>query len=172
VSRLPRGLSYRRVVAALKAAGFSVRRRKGSHIVLRRDEPFAQVVVTAHRSIDTGTLANIPAGAGLTSDEFLNLLQCTSAQRRPSLPMRCIGPCPRLPREWTRHAPLTCSVSPAMTAPEYRRAANGSLEQERRQHARAEHRKNNSTPSACHVSVSLPALRGQAATSPAPPIPG
>jgi predicted RNA binding protein YcfA (HicA-like mRNA interferase family) len=47
VSRLPRGLSYRRVIAALKRAGFHVRRRKGSHIVLRRDEPFSQVVVPA-----------------------------------------------------------------------------------------------------------------------------
>ena len=55
MSRLPRGLSYRRVVAALKRAGFSVKSQKGSHIVMRRDEPFAQVVVPAHRSLDTGT---------------------------------------------------------------------------------------------------------------------
>jgi len=74
VSRLPRGLSYQRVAAALKRARFSVRRRKGSHIVLRRDEPFAQVVVPAHRSLDTGTLASILAGAGMTPDEFLDLL--------------------------------------------------------------------------------------------------
>jgi predicted RNA binding protein YcfA (HicA-like mRNA interferase family) len=75
VSALPRGLSYRRVVAALKRAGFSVRRQKGSHIVLRRDRPFAQVVVPAHSSIDTGTLASILAGAGLTVDEFVTLLR-------------------------------------------------------------------------------------------------
>jgi predicted RNA binding protein YcfA (HicA-like mRNA interferase family) len=74
VSSLPRGLSYRKVVAALKRAGFSVRRQKGSHIVMRRDQPFAQVVVPAHRSIDTGTLGSIIAGAGLTVDEFLELL--------------------------------------------------------------------------------------------------
>jgi predicted RNA binding protein YcfA (HicA-like mRNA interferase family) len=74
VSSLPRGLSYRRVVAALKRAGFSVRRQKGSHIVMRRDQPFAQVVVPAHRSIDTGTLASILAGAGLTVEEFVQLL--------------------------------------------------------------------------------------------------
>jgi len=30
--------------------------------------------VPAHRSIDTGTLANIVAGADLTADEFLKLL--------------------------------------------------------------------------------------------------
>jgi len=74
VSRLPRGLSYRRVVAALKRAGFSVVRRKGSHIVMRRNKPFAQVVVPAHRSIDTGTLGSILAGAGITTGDFLALL--------------------------------------------------------------------------------------------------
>jgi len=74
VNRLPRDLSYRRVVAALKRAGFSLRRQKGSHIVMRRDEPFAQVVVPAHRAIDTGTLASIIVGAGMTTDEFLELL--------------------------------------------------------------------------------------------------
>ena len=74
MSRLPRGLSYPRVVAALKRAGFYVRRQKGSHIVLRRDKPFAQVVVPAHQSIDTGTLASILAGAGMTPDAFRKLL--------------------------------------------------------------------------------------------------
>ena len=72
--RLPRGLPYRRVVTALKRAGFSVRRQKGSHIVMRRDEPFAQVVVPAHPSIDTGTLASIVAATGMTVAEFLKLL--------------------------------------------------------------------------------------------------
>jgi len=74
LSRLPRGLSYRRVIRALAKAGFYVRRQKGSHIVLRRDDPFAQVVVPAHRSIDTGTLHSILEGADLTADEFCDLL--------------------------------------------------------------------------------------------------
>jgi predicted RNA binding protein YcfA (HicA-like mRNA interferase family) len=74
VSRLPRGLSFKRVVAALKRGGFSVHRQKGSHIVMRRDTPFAQVVVPAHQSIDTGTLSSIIAGAGMTIDEFRALL--------------------------------------------------------------------------------------------------
>jgi len=74
VSRLPRGVSYRRAVAALKRVGFTVKRQKGSHIVLRRDEPFAQVVVPAHRAIDTGTLASILEGAGISAEEFRDLL--------------------------------------------------------------------------------------------------
>ena len=74
MSRLPRGLSYRRVIAALKRAGFYIRHQKGSHIVMRRDEPFAQVVVPAHKTIDTGTLSSILQGAGLTTEAFLALL--------------------------------------------------------------------------------------------------
>jgi predicted RNA binding protein YcfA (HicA-like mRNA interferase family) len=62
------------VVAALKRAGFTIRRQKGSHIVMRRDDPFAQVVVPAHRSIDTGTLASILEAAGIRIDEFEALL--------------------------------------------------------------------------------------------------
>ena len=72
--RLPRGLSGNEVVRALLRAGFYVRRQRGSHIVLRKDEPFAQVVVPAHRSIDTGTLDAILEGARLSVQEFIELL--------------------------------------------------------------------------------------------------
>ncbi|MFQ5491699.1 MAG: type II toxin-antitoxin system HicA family toxin [Phycisphaerae bacterium] len=74
MSRLPRGLPHRKVVNALKKAGFRVRRQKGSHIVMRRDDPVVQVVVPAHKSIDTGTLASIIDGAGLTAEQFCKLL--------------------------------------------------------------------------------------------------
>lgn len=74
MSKLPRGLAGAQVVRALERSGFYVKRQKGSHIVLRRDSPFAQVVVPAHRSIDTGTLASILDGAGLTVEEFTRLL--------------------------------------------------------------------------------------------------
>lgn len=43
-------------------------------MVLRRDKPFAQVVVPAHRSLDTGTLAAILEAAGLTAEELRALL--------------------------------------------------------------------------------------------------
>jgi len=74
VSKLPRGLSGKEVIKALERAGVYIRRRKGSHIVLRRDNPFAQVVVPEHKSIDTGTLASILDGAGLTVEDFIELL--------------------------------------------------------------------------------------------------
>ncbi len=75
MSKLPRGLSGKKVVKALERGGFYIKRQKGSHIVMRRDEPFAQVVVPDHRSIDTGTLASILDGADLSVDEFLSLLK-------------------------------------------------------------------------------------------------
>lgn len=75
MSKLPRGLSGKEVIRALGSAGFYIKRRKGSHIVLRKDSPFAQVVVPDHRSIDTGTLDSILDGANLSVDEFITLLK-------------------------------------------------------------------------------------------------
>jgi predicted RNA binding protein YcfA (HicA-like mRNA interferase family) len=74
LTRLPRGLSGKKVINALKRAGFYVRRQRSSHIIMRRDKPFAQVVVPIHKSIDTGTLNSIIDGAGLTTEEFIELV--------------------------------------------------------------------------------------------------
>jgi predicted RNA binding protein YcfA (HicA-like mRNA interferase family) len=57
----------------LQKAGFTVKRQQGSHIVLRRDEPFAQVVVPDHKELDRGTLRAIIRQAGLTVDAFAAL---------------------------------------------------------------------------------------------------
>ncbi|MBI3837828.1 MAG: type II toxin-antitoxin system HicA family toxin [Planctomycetia bacterium] len=73
--KLPTDLSGRDVRAALQRAGFLFRRQKGSHMVLRRDEPFARVIVPDHKQIRQGTLRRIVADAGLTVDEFIQLLQ-------------------------------------------------------------------------------------------------
>ena len=75
MSKLPRGLSGKQVIRALGKAGFYIKRRKGSHIVLRRDNPFTQVVVPDHQNIDTGTLDSILDGVGLTVDEFIRLIK-------------------------------------------------------------------------------------------------
>ena len=74
MTKLPRGLPSSKVIKALQKADFYIKRRKGSHIVLRRDNPFAQVVVPDHKSIDTGTLASILDGAGLTVEDLIKLL--------------------------------------------------------------------------------------------------
>jgi predicted RNA binding protein YcfA (HicA-like mRNA interferase family) len=52
--RMLPSISGRGCVRDLEAVGFYVKRQKGSHIVLRRDEPFAQVVVPDHRQLDRG----------------------------------------------------------------------------------------------------------------------
>ena len=51
--KLPR-LSGAACVAALTKAGFAVKRQQGSHIILRRDLPYAQVVVPNHGELDRG----------------------------------------------------------------------------------------------------------------------
>jgi predicted RNA binding protein YcfA (HicA-like mRNA interferase family) len=73
MTKLPR-ISGRECVRALEKVGFSVVRQRGSHIVMRRDDPFAQVVVPDHRELHTGTLRDIIRDAGLTIDEFIDLL--------------------------------------------------------------------------------------------------
>ena len=73
MSKLPRALSGKEVVKALQKKGFYIKRQKGSHIILRRDNPFAQVVVPDHKSIDTGTLDSILDGADLSTDDFIKL---------------------------------------------------------------------------------------------------
>lgn len=73
VTKLPR-VSGRECVAALEKAGFTRRRQQGSHIVPRRDEPFAQVVVPDHRDLDRGTLRAILRHADIDVEAFLDRL--------------------------------------------------------------------------------------------------
>ena len=73
MSRLPR-VSGREVVAALQRIGFRLRRQHGSHLIMRRDVPFAQTVVPDHREVDTGTLRAILRQTGIGVDEFLKML--------------------------------------------------------------------------------------------------
>ena len=67
-------ISGRECVAALSKKGFHFKRQNGSHIILRRHDPFAQVVVPDHKELDRGTLRSIIRQAGLTIDEFIALL--------------------------------------------------------------------------------------------------
>jgi len=74
VAKLPTDLSGRQVRAALQRAGFVFRRQRGSHVVLRRDDPPARIVVPDHRRIRKGTLRSILHDAGLSVEAFLELL--------------------------------------------------------------------------------------------------
>ncbi len=73
MSGLPR-ISGRECIRALSKVGFYVRRQEGSHLILRRDDPLAQLVVPDHKELDRGTLRAIIRQAGLSVDEFTRLL--------------------------------------------------------------------------------------------------
>jgi len=73
MTRLPR-ISGQECVKALGRAGFYKKRQEGSHLILRRDEPFAQVVVPDHAELDRGTLRAIIRQAGLSVEEFVQLM--------------------------------------------------------------------------------------------------
>ncbi|NKB71886.1 MAG: addiction module toxin, HicA family [Candidatus Latescibacteria bacterium] len=73
MSKLP-VVSGQICVQALQRAGFYLKRQRGSHMILRRDDPFAQVVVPDYRALDRGTLRAIVRQAGLSTDEFARLL--------------------------------------------------------------------------------------------------
>ena len=72
--RLPQ-VSGRDCVRALGRAGFVVRRQRSTHITLTRNEPFAQVTVPDHHHVDRGTLREIIRQAGMTVEEFTNLVR-------------------------------------------------------------------------------------------------
>lgn len=74
MTKLPTDLSGRDVRKALERVGFVFRRQHGSHMVLRRDQPFARVVVPDHKQVRVGTLRSILNDAGLTVEEFLKLI--------------------------------------------------------------------------------------------------
>ena len=71
--KLPR-VSGRQCVSALEKAGFYRKRQHGSHIILRRDDPFAQLVVPDHNELDRGTLRAIIRQANLTIEQLNKLL--------------------------------------------------------------------------------------------------
>ncbi|HRK95262.1 MAG TPA: type II toxin-antitoxin system HicA family toxin [Rhodospirillales bacterium] len=64
------------VIRALERAGFIVERVKGSHHALKHpDKPHLHVTVPFHkRDMPRGTLRAIIKQAGLTTDEFVELL--------------------------------------------------------------------------------------------------
>lgn len=75
-ARLP-SLGGRRAVRALERAGFVVQRTRGSHHILARpDDPARAVIVPVHgnRDLKPGTLRSIVRQAGLSIEEFLELL--------------------------------------------------------------------------------------------------
>jgi predicted RNA binding protein YcfA (HicA-like mRNA interferase family) len=74
MAKLPTDVSGRKLCTALERIGFVFRRQRGSHMVLRRENPYARVIVPDHKSIRSGTLRQILHDAELSLDELLRLL--------------------------------------------------------------------------------------------------
>jgi predicted RNA binding protein YcfA (HicA-like mRNA interferase family) len=66
-------LPVRKVAKVLESVGFTHVRTKGSHAVYRNPDGRA-AVIPQHGVVKRGTLASILRQAGLTTDEFLQLL--------------------------------------------------------------------------------------------------
>lgn len=75
MAKLP-SLTALRVIRALKRAGFVEDRQRGSHLILIHSDTKARTVVPNHsgRTIKEPLLRAIIRDAGLTVEEFLNLI--------------------------------------------------------------------------------------------------
>jgi predicted RNA binding protein YcfA (HicA-like mRNA interferase family) len=73
--KLPR-ITSKEVIRALKRAGFVEWRQRGSHLHLKRLSDNTRVTIPVHRgrTIPPGTLRGIIRDAGLTVQEFVDLL--------------------------------------------------------------------------------------------------
>jgi len=70
-------VSGHKAIKALTKAGFEVVGRKGSHVRLKKKTPIKTyiVIVPLHPEIKTGTLKSILRQAGLTREEFIELIR-------------------------------------------------------------------------------------------------
>jgi predicted RNA binding protein YcfA (HicA-like mRNA interferase family) len=67
-------ISGRACVNALTKLGFVLVRQRGSHMLIQRQEPLVTISVPDHKELDRGTLRAIIRQAGVSVDEFRNLL--------------------------------------------------------------------------------------------------
>jgi len=72
MSKLP-VVSGKQCVHILEKMGFVLKRQESSHIILRRNNPFCQLVVPNHKVLDRGTLRAIIRQAGINVEEFIKL---------------------------------------------------------------------------------------------------
>ena len=72
MTKLP-AISGRECLKVLQKTGFALKRQEGSHMILRRDDPFCQVVVPDHKELDRGTLRAILRSIDFSVEEFSRL---------------------------------------------------------------------------------------------------
>ena len=77
MTKLPR-VSGKKVINALKKGGFFIKRQSGLHIIMWNNTDLARrCIIPLHGSkvIKPGTLQSILKGAGISIEEFLQLLK-------------------------------------------------------------------------------------------------
>lgn len=72
MNKLPRDIKPKKVLKALQRAGFEVDHITGSHYILKKGA--LRTTVPYHHSVKTGTLKAILSQAGLSIEEFIELL--------------------------------------------------------------------------------------------------
>ncbi|MGD9630232.1 MAG: type II toxin-antitoxin system HicA family toxin [Pyrinomonadaceae bacterium] len=72
MTRLPRDVPAKKVIAALERIGFRISRVSGSHYVMVKDE--IRTVVPYHKAVKVGTLRAILNQVDMDLDEFIKLL--------------------------------------------------------------------------------------------------
>ena len=75
MGKLPTDLSGRQVRMALEGSRFVFRRLRGRHMILRREQPYARLVVHDHKRVRAGTLRGILHQADLTIEDSVTLLR-------------------------------------------------------------------------------------------------
>ena len=74
MTKLPR-ISGKDLVKVFLKVGYCLDHQTGSHIILRhKDPPYRRLTIPNHKEIAKGTLLAIIKQAGLTREEFLNLI--------------------------------------------------------------------------------------------------
>lgn len=73
--KLPTDLSGQQLCRALERVGIVYQRQDGSHMILRREDSHARVVVPDQRTLRLGTLRQILNEAGISIEQLLELLQ-------------------------------------------------------------------------------------------------
>ncbi len=73
MTKLPQ-VSGRKAVGAFQRAGWAVARQRGSHVVLTKPGSIITLSVPMHDPIGRGLLHDLIRKAGLSDDEFLDLL--------------------------------------------------------------------------------------------------
>jgi len=64
-------LSGQEVVRVFELFGWSVARRRGSHIVMTKENEIVTLSIPDHKEVARGTLRSLIRSAGLTTDEFV-----------------------------------------------------------------------------------------------------